>query len=68
MREDLADIKVRPASAGDEDFVHELASEAFSAYSRDARRAIRTILHDRSGSPRWRIGHVGNVVPRWVTS
>jgi ribosomal protein S18 acetylase RimI-like enzyme len=47
VRKNLTDIAVRPASAGDEDFAYDLASEVFSAYSRDARRAIGSILRDR---------------------
>ncbi len=41
-----ADLAVRRLRAGDEDFVHDLASRVFSAYSRDPRRAIRSILAD----------------------
>jgi ribosomal protein S18 acetylase RimI-like enzyme len=47
MPKNLTNIKARPASAGDEGFVQDLASEVFSAYSRDARRAIQSILRDR---------------------
>jgi ribosomal protein S18 acetylase RimI-like enzyme len=47
MQENLADIRVRPFTAGDEDFFSSLASEVFSAYSPDARRAIGSILRDR---------------------
>jgi ribosomal protein S18 acetylase RimI-like enzyme len=47
MTKNLTGITVRPASAGDEGFVHDLASEVFSAYSRNARRAIQSILRDR---------------------
>jgi len=48
MHENLARITIRPVSSGDEEFVHELASLAFSAYSSDPRRAIRSILGERN--------------------
>lgn len=35
---------VRPSRAGDEGFVDDLACRVFAVYSRDARRAIRSIL------------------------
>jgi ribosomal protein S18 acetylase RimI-like enzyme len=47
MPKNLAYIDVRPASTEDEDFVYDLASEVFSVYSLDARRAIRSILRAR---------------------
>jgi ribosomal protein S18 acetylase RimI-like enzyme len=47
MSKNLASIYVRAASKGDGVFVHDLASEVFSAYSHDARRAIRSILAAR---------------------
>jgi ribosomal-protein-alanine N-acetyltransferase len=48
MPENLVNIAIRPSSLGDEEFVHDLASQVFSPYSRDARRAIRSILAERS--------------------
>jgi hypothetical protein len=47
MPKNLADINLRLATAGDEGFVQDLASEVFFAYSLDARRAIQSILRDR---------------------
>ncbi len=44
MPEKLANITIRPSAPGDEEFVQELATRAFSAYSRDPQRAIRSIL------------------------
>jgi ribosomal protein S18 acetylase RimI-like enzyme len=44
MSKNLASIYVRTAAVGDGAFVHDLASEVFSAYAHDARRAIRSIL------------------------
>jgi ribosomal protein S18 acetylase RimI-like enzyme len=40
-------ITIRPSFDGDEEFVHELGSEVFSAYSYDPRRAISSILAER---------------------
>jgi ribosomal protein S18 acetylase RimI-like enzyme len=47
MPESLANITIRPASRGDEEFVHDLASRVFSAYSHDPRRSIESILAER---------------------
>jgi ribosomal protein S18 acetylase RimI-like enzyme len=47
MPENLANITIRASVRGDEEFVHDLASRVFSAYSRDPRRAIRSILAER---------------------
>jgi ribosomal protein S18 acetylase RimI-like enzyme len=47
MPEKLANVTVRRSSGGDDEFVHDLASRTFSAYSRDPRRAIRSILAER---------------------
>jgi ribosomal protein S18 acetylase RimI-like enzyme len=48
MPENLARITIRPAAPADDEFVHDLASRVFFAYSRDARRAIRSILAERN--------------------
>jgi ribosomal protein S18 acetylase RimI-like enzyme len=48
MPENLANITIRASARGDEEFVHDLASRVFSAYSRDPRRAIRSILAERT--------------------
>jgi ribosomal protein S18 acetylase RimI-like enzyme len=48
MPEHLANFTIRPSDRGDEAFLHELATLAFSAYSRDPRRAIRSILAERT--------------------
>ena len=47
MPENLANITIRASSAADEEFLHELGSLVFSAYSHDPRRAIRSILAER---------------------
>lgn len=47
MLEHLAEITVRLSRAADAGFLHDLASRVFSAYSRDPRGAIRSILADR---------------------
>ena len=44
MPRNLANITMRPSVDGDEGFVNELGSVAFSAYSYDPRRAMRSIL------------------------
>ena len=48
MGENLANITIRPSTPGDEAFIHDVASAAFAAYSHDPRRAIRSILGDRT--------------------
>jgi|HubBroStandDraft_6_1064221.scaffolds.fasta_scaffold1939544_1 ribosomal protein S18 acetylase RimI-like enzyme len=48
MPANLANVAIRPFSRGDEEFIYDLATEAFSAYSRNPRRAIRSILAERS--------------------
>jgi ribosomal protein S18 acetylase RimI-like enzyme len=48
MPENLANITIRPSCRGDDEFIHDLASRVFFAYSRDPRRAIRSILSERN--------------------
>jgi ribosomal protein S18 acetylase RimI-like enzyme len=47
MPENLANVTIRAACRSDEEFVQDLASQVFSAYSRDPRRAIESILAER---------------------